>query len=156
MIIKKRDLSFILMFLPFLLNLNLFAPINDSYGSLFIRIIFFDSLIIYALNIKKLTLLSPVTKCLIGYSFLIFLFTVMNGNATWFVGMYYAVSMSAYCVLIDLKFREDSLFVLDFITRLFGFILILTLVFQLINPTAFGVGAGSGNNYNFWVSDNEM
>ena len=80
----------------------------------------------------------------------------MNGNATWFVGMYYAVSMSAYCVLIDLKFREDSLFVLDFITRLFGFILILTLVFQLINPTAFGVGAGSGNNYNFWVSDNEM
>lgn len=156
MIIKKRDLSFILMFLPFLLNLNLFAPINDSYGSLFIRIIFFDSLIIYALNIKKLTLLSPVTKCLIGYSFLIFLFTAMNGNATWFVGMYYAISMSAYCVLIDLKFREDSLFVLDFITRLFGFILILTLVFQLINPTVFGVGAGSGNNYNFWVSDNEM
>lgn len=156
MTIKKRNLAFILMFFPFLLDLNLFAPINESYGSLFIRIIFFDSLLIYALNFRKLRLLSPVTKCLIGYSFLVFLFTAVNSNATWFVGMYYAVSMSAYCILIDLKFQEDSIFVLNFITRLFGFVLMITLVFQLINPTAFGVGASSNNNYNFWVSDNEM
>lgn len=155
MVVKKSDLRFGLMFLPFLLDLNLFAPINTTYGSLFIRIIFLDSILILGIHLNKLHNTSPITKCFMGYGLLIIIFTVMEGNSL-FAALYYAVSLSAYCVLVDFKFQDDPFFVLNFITKLFGTILMLTLLFQIVNPTLFGTGSVSGNNYNFWVSDNEM
>lgn len=155
MIVKKRDLAFTLMFLPFLLDLNLFAPLNDICGPIFIRIIFIDSLLILFLRIRRIKSLSPITKCFVIYGVLIIVFTVMKGNSV-FAALYYACSLSAYCVLIDCKFQESPLFVLNFITKLFGCILILTFVCQIIDPTMFGIGSTSGNNYNLWVSDNEM
>ena len=153
--IKKRNLIFIIMFIPFMLELNFLIPITSIYGVLVRRIILADAVIILFYNLKRLTKCSAITKCILLFCTLVFIFTCLNHNSL-FVALYYSTTLGGFAVLIDMQMREDPVFVAKFVTRTYGMILIMTLCFQLLAPTAFGVAATSGNNYNFWVSDNEM
>lgn len=155
LMIKKTNLLFVVMFIPFMLEINCLIPFTNPNGALVRRIILADAVFIMFYYIKAIRRYAVVTKCILAFCTLVTIFTVMKGNSL-FVSLYYSVTLGGYAVLIDMALQRDPEFFLSFISKVFGTVLVLTLVFQFVSPTAFGVGIASGNNYNFWVSDNEM
>ena len=153
-VVKKYKLVFVILFLPYLLELNCLIPITNPNGALVRRIILADAIVIFLIHMKTLYKASSVAKCILIFSILVTIFTVVKGNSL-FVSLYYSVTLGGYVLLIDEMIQKDMKFFLTFISKVFGTILVLTLLFQIISPKIFGV-AGSGNYYNFWVSDNEM
>lgn len=154
-IIKKENLIFVLLFIPFMLDINFLIPLTNPHGALVRRILLADSFLILFYYIKEIKKTSRITKCILTFCILVFIFTILKGNSL-FVSLYYSGILSAFVILIDVTMKRDLNFFLSFITKVYGMILIITCFFQFAAPSLFGVAETSGNNYNFWVSDNEM
>lgn len=150
--IKRINLIWLIQFLPFI---ELSAIQNNISLGLFMRITLINSVVIILTNLLEIKKVSIIAKLISLFCLLVMIFTYMNG-AMQLYNVYLCISLSAFCLHIDRGFRKAPIFVIRFIEKFYGAVLVITLLFQIFARGIFGAAELSGNFYNFWATDNEI
>ena len=150
LVIKKRDLLLIILFLPFL-TYNLTAKFGDSWNT--VQMI--DSVLIIFLFFKRVKF-QRITSRILLFGVLVVVFTYMGEPSEIESALFYTIRLFAFFLIMDEIILQESLTALNFIVLYEGIIICINIFFQIVSPDMFGHNDISGNYFNFFASDNEL
>lgn len=113
------------------------------------------AIVIIFFSIRSISWKKP-SFYVILFSALIVFFTLLQNPHEVDYALFYTIRLFAFFLLFERIIEKNYIKTCTFIVVYESVIIFINTVFQLIMPDAFGYNVASRNNYNFFVSDNEL